>query len=420
MQGKISGNYHVWSLLGHERGFADVTLTYKEAVEYIMPVRYNALTGRGEQRELFEAHVRKLRKEMEDGNYTPTQISAGLRKSHLASLVRQEDGTFELTVDSGDPLPQTDGGHRYEALSRIEKSVRESLKKDPENVELNERLDEILTLPIGVRIYFDGSPQRDFINLQAGRTVDAAHMLSMRIQQRVIDDPAFKIAFDVAKILLKADDSPFKGQIRLDSRGINPLPISTLCSKGASDLGTSLVGLAKIGLFANKKADWLANIIIDVYRAIATKCPAVLEGGKVLTTIANGGSKGSATMLVGVAVCAAYRLVKLGREWDQEEDANRLCQSVAYALYERVNGRFSGPDKRKLLGDFAKDYFHDCCSGRHDGLPVELLRLLSPSAFGASPLPKPRKTAADGQVEVTDEPTPVAVAAAAAEEEAMA
>src|SRR5262249_18700252 len=172
----LVGTVKTWKLFEHTRQFAEVTLPYTEANELFMPVRYNGLTGMGEQRVILPAHLRKLKKAMEAGQYTPTPASAGLRNKHREAVryEKHSDGTvtFRLEVDSNDPLPLTDGGHRMEAIRRIIKETEEKLalaKDDCEKAKLQAQRDEARNLPVTVTIYLDGEPQRDFINLQAGR-----------------------------------------------------------------------------------------------------------------------------------------------------------------------------------------------------------------------------------------------------------
>jgi hypothetical protein len=426
MIGKLTGTYCVWNLLGHARMYADITIPYSDAVQYVMAVRYNALTGKGEQREIFDAHCKKLKREMEEGNFTPTQVSAGLRKSHRDNLKLDEKNlTFVLKVDSDDPLPQTDGGHRGEAIARILKGLTQKLEaaEGEDKVKIQGQIDALEALPVGIRIYFDGNPQKDFTNLQAGRTVDKAHMLSLRIQQKVLDDPSFKVAFEVAKLLNKTEGSPVQNSIRFDSRGVAPLPISTLCQKAGSDIATSLIGTAKIGLFGDKPADstFLAHCVMKTFKSLTAKAPELLEAGKVLTPIGNSGTKGSATLMIGLANCLAYRVRMGGKSLPSDRDVAQAVDAAKETLDREVAGNFSGPVKRSLMGKFAKQYFADLECDKHQGVPVGLIQILSSSTFGVDPLPKAPKATktkakakpkkgtkalpdVDGPVVVTNEP----------------
>lgn len=395
MQKELSGVVRTWALMGNSRQFSEITLPFAEANELFMPVRYNGTSGQGEQRAICPSHQRKLQLAMERGDFTPTPISVSLRKKHREALQYPpgETRTFSLVVDSDDPLSLTDGGHRIESLFQIVKEAKVAWAKastDEERAKLQAIIDEANSLPITATIYLDGNPQTDFVNLQLGRTVDAAHLFSLKVQRKILSDPEFKLAIDTAKQLNKDEVSPFANLIRFDSKEnkslVKKLPISTLCAKGASDISTSLIGLAQVGLAGRNKvldATALASLVTKLYQALKTDAATLLEEGMVLTPILAGGTKGSATMLLGVATCVAFA-----------ESSEAVADAVATAkqtLNVKVEGGFSGPMKRKLMGEFAREFFKNYGGEKHEGIPVELLRILSCSAFGVSPIPKPAK-----------------------------
>jgi len=377
---KLQAPIYTWELNGHSRRFAQVVTTYAIAKELYQARRYNALTGKGEQRQNMEPHARKLAVAMWDGVYTPTPISVGLSKKHRESLVFSKDNrSFTLEVNSEDPLPLTDGDHRLAGIHKLYKEAKENLKRsktDEDKKKYDAAVKAIESLPISATLHIDGDTQWDFVNLQQGRPVDRAHMLSLNIQQKRYDDPSYKLAFETAKTLAKDEESPYFGQIRFDSRGIAPLPLSTLVAKGSSDIGTSLLGLARVG--ETLKAEDLASAITTVYKALKKSAPAVLESGKPLTTIANGGTKGSATMLIGVATCYVFA----GRP----KDLTPLIEA-AQELNEDLAGNFSGPTKRAYLRKFAQAYFKKK-DNLHEGIPTELVEKLSASTFAITRLPQ--------------------------------
>jgi hypothetical protein len=134
----LTGTVHTWRMCGNVRRFAAVRLTFEEADAVVRSECYDASTGKGEQRALDEAHVRKLRQAMEAGNYTPTPGSLGLREDHRKAVVydRTADNsvTFRLEVNSDNPLPLTDGGHRLEAIRRIVQALREKLAHETDEM----------------------------------------------------------------------------------------------------------------------------------------------------------------------------------------------------------------------------------------------------------------------------------------------
>jgi hypothetical protein len=397
--GKLCGKYHTWNVCDNKRVFGEVTVPFGDAKLYLMTYRYNALNGRGQQRDIEEPHARKLKGAMEDGSYTPTPASANVEARHKKNLTTKDDGTFVLEVDSDDPLALTDAGHRFESLGRIVREQEEIVKGEatPEAKEKAERwLQQALAAPVTVTIYFDGNPQLDFLALQAGRQVDPAHLLSMSIQRNLNKDPSFKAAFEVAKLLHKTPESPFHNLVRFDSKKktsgslLSLMPISTLFQKGSSDIATSLLGLARVGLSGDKAFtnEAMAHGVIEITKVLAKDAKELLEAGKVLTPPRDGGTKGSATMLVGLAVCLAYRMKQLGHDVPHEEDLSRLVAAAKQHMNRETAGSFSGPDKRTMLGQFAKSFFADLTCEKHHGIPTQLLRTLSASTFGVEALPK--------------------------------
>lgn len=396
----LSGPSVKWNLFDHIRNYGTATVTFSEATEAVMAVRYNGVTGKGQQRELVDAHVRKLRKELEHGTFTPTNVSASCSKKHLDNL-RNEGGVFSLEVDSDDPLLHSDGGHRYSALSQIIKDLQDKISKEKDDeklAQLNRWLEQAKNLPVTITIYFDGNPQQDFINLQAGKPVDASHMLSLKMQHTGVDNPAVKLAFDVAKMLHKTEGSPVHNSVRFDSRGKLPMPINSLCARSGSDLSSSLVGLAKVGLANGLSAQELTNCVTEAFKYIEKHSPQLLEYGKVLAPLSNQGAKGSTTLLVGVGLCLAYRTSN-----PDEQDLARLLASVSKTLNVSTSGNLSGQAKRQLLGAFAKDYFADFEQEKHNGIPVGLLRTLTASSYNVSAPPKPTKTVVTETNEETNE-----------------
>jgi len=414
MVGNINGKFHVWNLLGNSRSYADIHLPYAEAAQYVMPVRYNASSGKGEQRALFDAHVKKLKSEMLNGNFTPTQLSAGLHERHKSKLVLdQTNRTFTLEVDSDDPLAQTDGGHRYGAIELILKEYRERLKKtegDEEKAQIQADINSILALEIGIRVFFDGNLKTDFINLQSGRPVDPAHMLALKIQQRLLSEPEYKLGFEVCRQLNKTKGSPFEGIIRLDSRIaanslLKQMPFNSLMALSSSDLSTSILGLARVAHTFGSNAEFITDCVLKATEAVTTMAPSLCEEGKVLTPPRSGGTKGSATMLIGLGVCLAYRVLSQGRTEVTQDDLTRLAASAQVTLDMLVAGNFSGGMKRTLMGAFARNYLADLTGETHDGLPKGLLRILSASAFGAQSLPKEPKPAPQASRKKKDKET---------------
>lgn len=391
----LRGQVHNWAINGKTRAFSTLTLPFSQTRQFFKVTPYNALTGRGEQRTVIETHAKKLRSAMEEGDYTPTPFAVGLRKKHHESL-KIDGNNFELTVKSDNPLSLTDGQHREEALVRRLTELAEQLKSaadDAEKQEIQTKIDEINNLPISVILHLDGDTQADFVKLQEGRPVDKSMIFSMKIRNRVLDGPEYLLAFETAKLLNTNPESPFHNLIKFDSRSIAPLPLTTVCAKSVSDQGTSLIGLAKIGLTTDPamSAEGLANVVVTTFKALQNSAPAMLEMGKVLAFVGGGGSKGSATMLVGVAVCLAYEMLQHGQTEPSDELINRFIKSVKHTMDVVISGGFSSQQKRTYLANFARDFFKGT-KENHEGVPVGLIKTISASAFGVSALPKKTTT----------------------------
>lgn len=401
MKHLITGKMNAWTVFGNTRQFATVVVPFEVACDIFKSTIYNGATGRGEQREIHAPHSRKLQREIRNGTYTPTPVAVGTHKSHRDTIV-YNGLDFELLVDKSNPLPLIDGHHRFDGIDEILKSLTERLKSaktDADKELLEAQVEQVYKLPIAVTVYLDGDPQTDFVNLQLGRSVDPSHMLTMKIRRNMGATPEMANAFEIAKALASAESGPFAGQIRFDSRGKMPLPISTLCTKGSSDLSTSLAGLARV--CGNIPPKQLAEYVSQLYTQLRADCPEVLEYGKVMTPIGNGGTKGSSTMLIGVAICVVHDLVAHGKlRLSDAVDAARATMNRAVA------GSFTASNKRDLMGEFAESFFSSYDGEKHDRLPIDLLQLISPTAYSCESLPKVSKVVVTATAEVLPKEKP--------------
>jgi hypothetical protein len=388
---RLEGPVHTWGLGGGRR-FLSVVVPYRTARDVFVADLYDAKKGSGEQRREIDSHVRAIRRDMlaPGGEYTPTAVAAGLRGRHLDGLV-VEGGVGRLDVSPETPLPLTDGQQRFAALRQIVEAAEKAGDAD--------LLEAALSAPIEVTVHVDGDTQRDFLNLQKGRPVDGAHMLSLKVQQRLVPQKDYadqKLAQDVAKVLNASPESPLNKMVRFDTRGYGPLPVTTLCAKGASELAVSLVGLARVGHAAGiKDPRRLAFLLVSAVEALKARHPHLVpeaeEGGNMPLALPPNGTKGAATMLVGLAVCLAYRLKTRGTSLPDDDDLARLAAAAASTFKHPVKGNFSSQFKRALMREFAAEFFHGLKLERHQGVPVELLRILAPSAFGCSPPKAPAR-----------------------------
>lgn len=355
------------------------TVSYEYIKDLVKTDKFSATDGSGEQREVFPAHAKAIKNEMMSGNFTPTPIAVGVREKERAEKISIEDNKATIEVNDKDTLPLLDAGHRFYALELL-------LSDDKVK-------DQVLKLPITTTFYLDGDTKQDFLNLQLGRTVDRAHMMSLKTQTGLFkkkDVPLFKTAMEVALLLATNTESPFYNQIRFDSRGASGIPINTLCSKGASDLGTSLVGTAKLIIKYNKDAEWASRIIVGCFNLLKDKANNLLASSMILCPPPYG-TRGAATMLIGVANIMIFRLLSRNTDEPKDLDKEIFIDSAKKKLQTVVNGNFSSQSKRQLLGGFTSEFLGDLNGKEHEMIPVELIECLSTSTFGVSKLAKQKK-----------------------------
>jgi hypothetical protein len=194
-------------------------------------------------------------------------------------------------------------------------------------------------------------------------------------------DKDLQLAWQVAETLNANRDCCFYRQVAVRPGSRAPLTEAGLCPRARADLGTSLVGLAKVG--PDKPPEWLASCILVAIEALERAAPELLGEGKALTPPPNG-TKGTANMLVGLGLALAYRLVATGREKPTPGDLTRL-QTAAKSTLDLEMGRrgLSKPARRRLIGQFVRRFFADMPDlNMLDGIPEGLLTAVSTSAFG--------------------------------------
>lgn len=375
----LSGKIYDFALNGHLRKYVVLTLPYKTAKTVFVPDKYSSTSEAGEQREIVASHAKKLKAEMLAGRFTPTAIAVGVRETDRMHL-NVKDDVLSANFPDGVSLPLLDAGHRFHALELLFKESADSVKKQVED------------LPVTALVYLDGDTRQDFLNLQLGRPVDKTHMLSLQVASNLVTGRGsefFKPALAIAKLLNSAADSPFHKQIRFDSRGIAGIPFSTLSAKGASDIATSLIGSAKLLTKFKAEPEWFTQTLISATKALVNHAPATLDIGKPLCPPPNG-TKGSSTMLIGVANVFAYRLLATKKDKAELEDIDKLAEDAKRSFAGVIEGNFSGPLKRKLLGDFTYHFLDDMPGQEHDGIPLQLIELFSTSTFGVEKISKKR------------------------------
>jgi hypothetical protein len=384
----ITGKLVRWTLdpAGEQRrDYVVVTLPFKQAHALFRPDYFNGGTGKGEQRKVVESHKKKLVREFAGHAYTPTPFGVGLSKKQQAECVVVDGDDVTITIEDGKYLKRTDGNHRDGSLLELLEKARE---------DGNESLASLIeNAPVTTMIYLNGDPQEDFINLQSGKTVDANHLLTMKLRRKGLGEKLqgdMERALEIARLLTTTDASPFHTYIQLDTRGTAWLKFNSIAARGSSDLSTSLLGLARVAPSASPA--WLASVVCAVSNALSLDENSGLTGEGMPLAHPREGVVGSACLLVGVAICVAYRLsLRPVEERDLgEEDLAAIVDAADKAL-GRPADDLSAAAKRRLIREFAISYFSGLGEEDgvtfHDNLPVGLLDSIPPSAYQSRPLP---------------------------------
>lgn len=398
---ELTGDVFEWTL-GTTRKWSSIVLSVREIRDGFDIDYYDAATQCGQQRLQVPSHLRAVRRAINNGEYTPTTFSASLSGYD----VEFEAGKFRLETD--DKIPLINGSHRLTViLEDVEKLQEKLAKTEDESAkqDIEQEIEKLLSQKVLVELYLDGDPQLDFVRLQMGKAVDRSHLFSLEVNKGLVKKDEVGEAFVLARLLNEVEKSPFQGTIRLDSKTkpknqkICELPVKTLCGAG-SDIATSLVGLLRVTkLFGINEADERAVETVRLtYQSLRMDAEEVLEIGKYLTPPKAGGKKGSATMLIGVAVGAAYYAYHKGRNLPNQSDLKAVIKATKETLNELVSGSFSTAKKRELMRVFCRSLFSQFEVEKRMGVPVELLEILSVSAFGIT---KQRKT--ESSVTTSDE-----------------
>ncbi len=391
----LEGEIHSWHIPGtpHTRRWATLAMTFEEIRNYTKIDYWDSLKQSGNQRPLVKPHVKKLKTAYREGKMVPASISLSLTPEQRDRL-RVSGNRFSLELSEEDRVPLTDGQHRTHALNELMAELlagRDRLPEvDQENLQTS--IEQILSMAFPVTLHIDGDTVTDFLALQEGRAVDKAQMTSMKASRL---EPGSKgyIAMQIATLLDNAKEGPFTGTIRFGGQENAILPVSTLCAASSSDLATSLIGTAAImQKYPKVQPKHINEIASWIYRSIQVGKPEIINSGKILTPPVAKGTKGAATMFVGVLNCVLFRFCvqgHFGRKFGPEEETHLLASLKS--LDANVDGSFSSALKREYLALFAGEYFKPMEESHnlqmHEGIPLTLLEILPPSTFGISPIP---------------------------------
>lgn len=385
---QFQGDLMVWRSLGkgQDRRFTTLALPFGEIRQWFHVLPYDSLKNTGWQRGETPSHAKNLQKAYVNGNYTPTPITGGLLPYHAKSLQfpeGEEHGKpVVITVSTTHKLPLIDGGHRRAGLEMERaKAVAEG---DQDRVDL---IDE---QPFTITVHLDSNfLQKDFLNSQLGRAVDRNTIRSMELAGGNVDPakrPYLEMANAVLRILHKDQSSYLYGQVKFDSGGVGPLDMNTLTTTTASAASYTLYGGSQIAIKYGQDANWLAGCYNFVFQAIREHGPRDDDGGpllfqgrRMLTPTLMAGTRMGSKLLMGLGNCLAFRCAYEDRK-PEKDDVERIVEVCADFFDKPVVGG-AGDDMRREIGGFAKQYFSDMEVAKVDGVPLDLLRIISASSW---------------------------------------
>jgi hypothetical protein len=365
---------------------------------------YDPVEGKGEQRSRTDnkgnpdSHVKKLRRAMVGGNFTPAPWAGGIRKGQLKNLeVDEKKKTVKLRVSERSPLPCLDGGHRESAMEMIRNEAEKA--KDVAKMAL------VDALTITVQVYLDPNfTSRDFRNLQAGKPVSRSQLKFMEEQELASTDPKRSLAKRVAIALDKLPDheSFLSNDVNFLGGGGGKVEYASITATGGSDIATSLAGGAKIALYEGFKQflpteEAARDFLVESYKAMWTGIykydekeefinqmdgqkelmPRLLINGRMLrpNRLGGKGTKGGTGLLIMLGNMLAFRMLAVRKKADiPSTEVIRLIKAAGEVLDSEVRGGGSGTAKRELTGEFVREYFKDAVrQGEMDGHDMRLL-----------------------------------------------
>ena len=382
----ISGHVYDSAILGNKgQRYMNVTLPFRDIKDIVTIEQYNASTGRGVQRGALNAHQNKLAKAMENNSYTPAPFTAMLRSSAAKSLVVDNKGFANIEFIRGkDSLVSLDGSQRNGSLQKLLDSSEDETAKE-----------SVLNMPIPLIVLLDGSAKEHFLNANSGKAIDTLQTMVMKakghIGQKKGMGDVMAEAVNMASLMNKDKNSPFYNLIRMDVQSNQAIKATTLMSTGSSDIGTSLVGLAKITAKSKVEREVACGYVTSIFDAFSAAHPTLIEHDRPLAA-PNVGSKGAATMWIGLGNLLAYAAYTAEECTDEMVG---LLVSCAYDQFkgEKIQGSFTSAYKREKSGAIAKEFFAGSEEDNHEGVPLGLVTLLSASTFGLSKYKKAEEAA---------------------------
>lgn len=371
--------------------YMNLTVPFRDIRDTVAIEQYNSANGRGIQRAGIVPHQKKLAKAMQTNNYTASAFTAMVRPAQQKSIVINSDGTTTIELERGkDTLLSLDGSQRTASLTKLYEAAEDEATKE-----------RILSTPIPLILLVDGNPAEAFLNANSGAAVARLHSTILKSKGHLTTGGLGHLtgeAIALGKFLATDKDGPFHNLIRLDTRGNQPLPLTTLMSPGGSDRATSLIGLAQIGQKAKFERKTLSEFATKFYMYMQENYPDTISEGRPLSA-PNVGTKGSATMFIGMANLLAYAAWKDGGE-ATEEIVSRLAEA-ALAVFgdNKITGSYPSSYKRQMMGAIAVEFFDNLEEPKHEGVPIGLVKLIGAGALNLSKLKKDDMEAIENGIE---------------------
>lgn len=395
---EMHGIEWTWTLGGSAIKYFIIQATYGKIRKYFRPLQYDAKTGKGVQRKLIDKWVKKIKRDMSKGRYSPTVAYATVEQVHHdRKIIQIHHRKVKFTGDINYPVSLTDSQHRFAAMEEIR----------AESTKMQWLID---AQPIIVQVNLNTDPVEDFLNYQKGRPTDKTHVLSMKITKGMVEDNKKEIyqnSLKIAECLNDDPKSPFYNNIKLETNGTGLIPLNSIMGENASDLSTSLIAGGRIIQLTKMSVEDITQSIINAYDLLVKNSPNLFEQHKLLCLPAKGqGTKGAATIIIGVGCLAAYAQYLFGHEdfFENDDDVAEFLDCCEEVFERNANNNLSGPSKRQIMGEFARALFkntsEDIC---WDGIPKELLTLISTSAYNAKALPKTKNAPRKKKKKVTIE-----------------
>lgn len=395
---EMHGIEWTWTLGNNPIKFFIIQSTYGKIRKYFKPLQYDAKTGKGVQRKLIDKWVKKIKGDMSKGKYSPTIAYATIEQIHHdLNIVKIHHRKVKFTGDINHPVSLTDSQHRFAAMELIR----------AESTKMQWLID---AQPIIIQVNLNTDPVEDFLNYQKGRPTDKTHVLSMKITKGMVEDNKKQIyqdALSIAECLNNDPKSPFHNNIMLETGGTGRIPLKSIMGENASDLSTSLLAGGRLIQLTKCSVEDITQAIINAYDLLVKNSPHLFEQDKLLCLPAKGkGTKGAATILVGIGCLAIYAQYLFGHEdfFENDDDVAEFLDCCEEVFERNANNNLSGPAKRQIMGEFARALFKnsldDIC---WDGIPKELLTLIGTSAYNAKAMPKTKNAPRKKKKKVTIE-----------------